>query len=321
MNFFIDTRSKYPVHEQIKERLRMALAFGELRPGDTLPSIRELAVGLNVGTALVRRAYMELGSAGLLSVTRSRRVVVNRELNFKRDHEGSKAAIRKLAGSVLRDLLKLGVHPQSFVSYLQHCIRRSGASESLIIFAECNRIQADQFAADVSQAWGVPVRGMDFDALRKISHKELRGARHLCTIPFHYEEACEVARKHKMRVVSVSVHWDSKVIERIASLKPGSRIAFVFKRRDLEEYGQLFVKQIEGLFPNAGLIFGTAILGEIEPVEKWLERGESQLVFFSNRIWDNLTAAVRGRPDVATPTLRPDPLSLERARLEVGILS
>jgi hypothetical protein len=75
------------------------------------------------------------------------------------------------------------------------------------------------------------------------------------------------------------------------------------------------------MFPGAGLIFGTEILEEIEPVEKWLKRGESQLVFFSNRIWDNLTAAVRGRPDVATPTLRPDPLSLERARLEVGILS
>jgi hypothetical protein len=124
-----------------------------------------------------------------------------------------------------------------------------------------------------------------------------------------------------MRVVSVSVHWDSKVIERIARLKPGSRVAFVFKRRDLEEYGRLFVRQIEGMFPGAGLIFGTEILEEIEPVEKWLKRGESQLVFFSNRIWDNLTAAVRGRPDVATPTLRPDPLSLERARLEVGILS
>ncbi len=299
----------------------MALAFGELRPGDTLPSIRELALTLNIGPALVRRAYMELAHAGLLNISRSRRVVVNRELRFQRGHEGSQEGIRKLAGVVLRDVLKLGIHPQSFASYFQHWIRQSGTCESLIIFGECNHVQADQFAADVSQAWGVPVRGMDFDTLRAMSRKELGGARYLCTIPFHYEEACKAARKHKLRVVTVSVHWDSKVIKRIASLKPGSRVVFVFRRRDLEGYGRLFLRQIEGLFPNAGLTFGAERLEEIEPVEDWLERGEWQLVFFSNRIWDDLTAAVRGRPEVATPTLRADPLSLERARLEVGILS
>jgi len=321
IEFFFDTASRYPAHEQIKERVRMALAFGELQPGDTLPSIRELGAELNIGPAIVRRAYEELARAGILTISRSRRVIVNRDLQYGEDHEGPRAEVRKLADVVQKQVLKLGIHPHSFALYLQHRLRQAKSSDNLIVFGECNRVQAKQFAADISQAWGVPVRGMDFDTLRRLSQKEARGIRYLCTVPFHYEEACRIARKHKLKVVSVSVHWDRKVLDRIAGLPPGSRIALVFKKRDLEEYGRLFVRQIESLFPNAGLHFGALVLEEIEPLQEWLKREEWQLLFFSNRIWDELPESVRARPDVETPTLRADPISLEKARLEVGILS
>jgi len=321
IDFFVDTASRYPAHEQIKERVRMALAFGELQPGDTLPSIRELGTELDIGPAIVRRAYDELAQAGILTISRSRRVIVNRELEYGGYREGSKEAVRKLAEQVLKRVLKLGIHPQSFALYLQHRLRQARSNENLILFGECNRVQAEQFATDLSQAWGVPVRGMDFDSLRKLPQKATRGTRYLCTVPFHYEEACRVARKHKLRVVTVSVHWDQKVLDRIASLKPGNRIALVFKKRDHEEYGRLFVRQIESLFPNSGLHFGALVLEEIEPLKEWLDRGEWQLLFFSNRIWDELPESVRSRPDVETPTLRADRVSLEKARLEVGILS
>jgi hypothetical protein len=228
--------------------------------------------------------------------------------------------VRNLAETVLKQVVKLGIHPQSFALYLQHQVRQAKDSDNRIVFGECNRVQAEQFASDISQAWGVPVRGIDFDTLRLLPQRETRGMRYLCTVPFHYEEACRVARKHKLKVVTVSVHWDQKVMARIARLAPGSRVGLVFKKRDLEEYGRLFLRQLESLFPNAGLAFGALAIEEIEPLDKWLERGKWQLLFFSNRIWDELPESVRLRSDVATPTLRADPVSLEKARLEVGIL-
>jgi DNA-binding transcriptional regulator YhcF (GntR family) len=321
IDFFVDTANPYPAHEQIKERVRMALAFGELQPGDTLPSIRELGSELGIGPAIVRRAYDELAHAGLLTISRSRRVIVNRQLEYGGQREGRKQQVRNLAESILKQVLKLGIHPQSFALYLQHRVRQAKDSDNLIVFGECNRVQAEQFASDISQAWGVPVRGMDFDTLRLLPQRETRGMRYLCTVPFHYEEACRVARKHKLQVVTVSVHWDQKMLERISSLAPGSRVGLVFKKRDLEEYGRLFVRQIESIFPNSGLHFGSLTLEEIDPLDKWIERGEWQLLFFSNRIWEELPDTVRSRSDVATPTLRADPVSLEKARLEVGILS
>lgn len=299
----------------------MALAFGELQPGDTLPSIRELGGELEIGPATVRRAYEELARAGILTISRSRRVIVNRQLEYGGHRESRKQQVRNLAETVLKQVVKLGIHPQSFALYLQHKVRQARDSDNRIVFGECNRVQAEQFASDISQAWGVPVRGIDFDTLRKLPQRDTRGMRYLCTVPFHYEEACRVARKHNLKVVIVSVHWDQKVMTRIAQLAPGSRVALVFKKRDLEEYGRLFLRQIESLFPNAGLAFGALAIEEIEPLDEWLEREKWQLLFFSNRIWDELPENVRLRSDVATPTLRADPVSLEKARLEVGILS
>lgn len=321
IDFFVDPANRYPAHEQIKERVRMALAFGELQPGDTLPSIRELGTELSIGPAIVRRAYEELARAGILTISRSRRVIVNRQLEYGGHREGRKQQVRDLAETVVKQALKLGIHPQSFALYLQHRVRQAKETENFIVFGECNRVQAEQFAADISQTWGVPVRGIDFETLRRLPQKETQGIRYLCTVSFHYEEACRVARKHKLKVVTVSVHWDQKMLERIARLARGSRIALVFKKRDLEEYGRMFLRQIESIFPESGLEFGALALEEIEPLKEYLERGEWQLLFFSNRIWDELPESVRSRPDVETPTLRADPVSLEKARLEVGILS
>ena len=63
--------------------------------------------------------------------------------------------MRNLAETVLKQVMKLGIHPQSFALYLQHRVRQAKESDDLIVFGECNRIQAEQFASDISQAWGV----------------------------------------------------------------------------------------------------------------------------------------------------------------------
>jgi GntR family transcriptional regulator len=56
LKFVIQRDSSIPVHSQIKERIKTALLFGELRPGDVLPSIRDLERELGVSRAIVRRA-------------------------------------------------------------------------------------------------------------------------------------------------------------------------------------------------------------------------------------------------------------------------
>lgn len=65
---------------QIKERIKIGLALGELRPGATLPSIRDLEQQLGAGRAIIRNAYLDLQESGILDMKHGRRA--DRHLKF-----------------------------------------------------------------------------------------------------------------------------------------------------------------------------------------------------------------------------------------------
>ena len=56
----IDTRSRTPIFEQIKEQIINLINIGELKPHDKLPSIRQLASDLELNVNTVKRAFQEL---------------------------------------------------------------------------------------------------------------------------------------------------------------------------------------------------------------------------------------------------------------------
>ena len=80
MWFKIDFTSHVPVYKQIKEKLKLLILTGELKPGDFVPSIRTLADDLNVNVNTVARAYRELAMEGVLEPVRGEGYLV-RQLN------------------------------------------------------------------------------------------------------------------------------------------------------------------------------------------------------------------------------------------------
>lgn len=65
----IDPQSGTPIYLQIMEQVRHAIGIGLFRPGDPLPTIRELALQLSINPNTVAKAIRELEREGVL-VTR-----------------------------------------------------------------------------------------------------------------------------------------------------------------------------------------------------------------------------------------------------------
>lgn len=65
MNFEIDNKS--PIYLQIIKHIKRKIVKGELNPGDTISSRREMALGLNVNLNTVQRAYKEMGEMGIIN--------------------------------------------------------------------------------------------------------------------------------------------------------------------------------------------------------------------------------------------------------------
>jgi GntR family transcriptional regulator len=66
----IDTRDRTPIYAQLDRALRAAIVTGRLRPGDQLPTVRQLAVDLQVNANTVARVYAELEREGVLETRR-----------------------------------------------------------------------------------------------------------------------------------------------------------------------------------------------------------------------------------------------------------
>ncbi|MBW5486619.1 GntR family transcriptional regulator [Streptomyces bambusae] len=72
----LNTADSRPLHEQVAGAVRRAIAEGECRPGERLPSARELAQALDVNTNTVLRGLRALRDEGLLEFRRGRGVTV-----------------------------------------------------------------------------------------------------------------------------------------------------------------------------------------------------------------------------------------------------
>lgn len=66
MNIFIHNSSGEPIYSQICSQIKTTIINGEIKDGDSLPSIRMLAKELRVSVITTKRAYEELELDGLI---------------------------------------------------------------------------------------------------------------------------------------------------------------------------------------------------------------------------------------------------------------
>lgn len=65
-----DWKDDAPIYRQVQERVLAMILDGELKPGDALPSVRQLAVDYRINPLTVSRAYQELDEATLVEKRR-----------------------------------------------------------------------------------------------------------------------------------------------------------------------------------------------------------------------------------------------------------
>jgi GntR family transcriptional regulator len=61
-----------PVYVQIRDQMLQAIGAGILRPGEQMPTMRQVAVSLKVDLNTVRHAYADLEQTGAIVILRAR---------------------------------------------------------------------------------------------------------------------------------------------------------------------------------------------------------------------------------------------------------
>lgn len=99
-----------PIYGQIADRVKFAVAAGVLRPGDLVPSVRELSKQLVVNPNTVARAYRELQAEGLIEPVRGTGLQVA-DGAAERCRQARRSFVRGRLRQALEEALRAGLDP------------------------------------------------------------------------------------------------------------------------------------------------------------------------------------------------------------------
>jgi len=121
MMFTVDPADPTPLYAQLDRGIRAAIVAGQLRPGDRLPTVRQLAVDLRINANTVAKVYAELERAGVLATQRGIGTFVRDKPTpaasaSRRDRERE---LRSLVDRLLADASAIGISLREVVRYLE----------------------------------------------------------------------------------------------------------------------------------------------------------------------------------------------------------
>lgn len=125
--FLISQTDKRPMYLQIMEQIRQKVAVGDWAEGLAIPSIRQLAVDLQVSVITVKRAYLELEREGVIVTQQGKgsHVASNAGLASRlREQE-----LQQHLEQAMRIAAELGIRPQDLEGRLREAVDRMGEKE------------------------------------------------------------------------------------------------------------------------------------------------------------------------------------------------
>jgi len=115
----IDHRSGVPLYRQIIDQILIAISTGQLKPGAQLPTVRQLAIDVQVNPNTVSRAYRELEIRGVVNTQRGTGTFVAAEPTTARDAALHQARLEKYCDAITAEAGKMGFALQELVQALQ----------------------------------------------------------------------------------------------------------------------------------------------------------------------------------------------------------
>ena len=120
-------KENMPIYVQIMNRVREAIAAGELKPGDKIASVRDLAADFEVNPNTMQRALTELEREGLLLSERTQGRYVTSDA--KAIEELRKDIARQAADSFRREMAALGFNEEEMMDFFRERLLYIGSGD------------------------------------------------------------------------------------------------------------------------------------------------------------------------------------------------
>ena len=122
-SFEIDYNSGLPVWIQLKNRISYLIGAGEYKEGHKLPTVRALAVALDISYNTVNRSYMDLEREGYITTRKGRGTFVAARSEGG-EEEAGEGAIELLIDDMIRACTEVGMDDENILTQVQERLTR-----------------------------------------------------------------------------------------------------------------------------------------------------------------------------------------------------
>ena len=292
MKIQLDHASPVPLYHQIAEVIRYRIATGAVPPGTVLPPLREAARRWGANLHTVRRAYAELGKAGIVVTRVARGTVVLPAGGTRRPGRQAPTRLESFLQRLLRQAKERhGLGPGELIALLER--RRSPApigAQVTVYVAECSDTQSADLAAQLMERWQVAALPW------RVDRPAPPGGHPILSTFFHFNDvrARWAARLDDVHFMAIAP--DPSLGERLrrhAVRRTGKRITVVLCER---EEGMLrnILADLSRVLPPGHFDLQTR---RVTAPARWLAaRRSPEPVLFSPRLWGELPPEIRSDP-------------------------
>jgi GntR family transcriptional regulator len=122
--FILNPHSGTPIYRQLMDQVRWMVASNQLKPGDELPSVRELAVLHAVNAMTISKAYSLLEAEGVLAHQRGKPMTVAPESGAKESKAARLARLGELIDPLATAADQLQLEPDDVLAAVRKALEK-----------------------------------------------------------------------------------------------------------------------------------------------------------------------------------------------------
>lgn len=224
MELQIDRSEKYPVYRQIIDQITNKIYIGELKPGDRLPTERELSIQTNISRGTIKRAYDQLNQNHIIERIQGNGTFVGCIDDIQQ--LGKKEQAIQLIDDMLSTLLDMNLNFREMELAIGTKIqqRRKYSSHIRIAVVDCNMETLGLISSQLYNHSDVDVTEIILSELEKEPRRLTYGYDLILTTRTHYLQVLELAPSVAENVMKVSIVPSSKVLFELARIAPKSKV-------------------------------------------------------------------------------------------------
>lgn len=242
--FKIDINLDVPIYQQLVDEIRTGVKKGDLKPGEKLPTVQELAGALSIAKGTIKRAYDELEHLGVLEKVQGRGTFICYQ---PENSESRKDQAMAAIDFVLEQLEDMGFSQTEIGIFLdlKRRERTNRLSVLKVAVVECNPESLSQLAEQLRAVQGIELYTYLLKTVEEYPYNLDDDVDLVLTTGTH-AAYIESILPDKKKLARIALRLSMESIAGIVALQPGMRVGILsgstrfgeLMARTCEQYGR-----------------------------------------------------------------------------------